>query len=107
MIKVSSDATLKKYGLSKEDWIALAEGQGWKCAICGVEPSTGRLCVDHQHGIKGWKKMKPEIKKTYVRGLLCWTCNRLIVGRGVTLKRLRSAVTYLENFETRLTSGQS
>jgi hypothetical protein len=40
--------------------------------------------------------MPPERRKTHVRALLCWTCNLMLVGRGVTLAKLRAAVAYLE-----------
>lgn len=88
-------ATLKKYGLSAQEWQAMHDAQQGLCAICGLAPGTGRLCVDHRH-IKGWKKMPPERRKLYVRALLCWTCNLMLVGRGVTLSKLRAAVAYLE-----------
>lgn len=90
-----SPETLKKYGLSAQDWQAMHDAQGGKCAICLTSPGTGRLCVDHRH-VPGWKKMPPERRKTHVRALLCWTCNLMLVGRGVTLPKLRAAVAYLE-----------
>jgi hypothetical protein len=91
----ASDHTLKKYGLSAAEWDAMYQEQGGVCAICLKAPGTGRLCVDHCH-VKGWKKMPPERRKLYVRQLLCWTCNLMLVGRGVTLAKLRAAVAYLE-----------
>lgn len=50
----------KHYGISKEDFDALLEKQGGKCAICHREE---RLAVDHNH------------ESGHVRGLLCWRCN--------------------------------
>lgn len=87
--------------MTESDFVSLWAKQGGKCAICGNSPTTGRLCIDHQHGIKGYKKLPPEIRRKYTRGLLCWTCNRLIVGRGVTLERLQKAVQYIQGFNER------
>lgn len=87
--------TLNKYGLSAAEWQAMHDVQGGACAICRITPTTGLLCVDHRHA-RGWKKLPPEKRKTYVRGLLCWTCNLMLVGRGVTLAKLRAAIAYLE-----------
>lgn len=62
---------LKRYGLTPEDYDALAEAQGNACAIC-LEPgdldaaSQHRLGVDHDH-VTG-----------RVRGLLCRPCNRAV-----------------------------
>lgn len=94
-------ATLNKYGLTPADWLSIVENQNYSCPICGVEfDGERRMNIDHYH-VKGFKKMSPEKKRKYVRGVLCWTCNRLIVGRGVTIPRLRNATTYLEEFEKR------
>lgn len=92
--------TLKKYGLEINDWKELLACQGYRCLICGNTPSTGRFVTDHYH-VQNYKKMSPEKKRLYIRGLLCWTCNRLIVGRGVTIMRLEKALIYLKKFEDR------
>lgn len=93
-MKAPSAVTLAKYGLSAAAWRRMYVAQNGQCAICGKEPGTGRLCVDHQH-VKGWKRMAPAERRKYVRGLLCWTCNLYLVGRGVTVQRLRQALAYL------------
>ena len=57
------------YGITIQQYQALYEAQGGVCCIC--RRATGRskaLAVDHDH------------KTGYVRGLLCSTCNRKIVG---------------------------
>ena len=79
-------------------WNQIAKKQGFKCGICGKEPSTGRLCIDHEHAI-GWKKMSAARRKLYVRGLLCWVCNHYIVGRGVTTEKLKAAVIYMNEYD--------
>ena len=57
--------TLASYGLTLDEYQAMVEKQGGRCAICKNPPlvSTGRLSVDHHHGTG------------QVRGLLCATCN--------------------------------
>src|SRR5687767_4998087 len=69
-IKVPSAATLKKYGLSAEEWLQLLADQGNVCFICQKYPSTGRLCVDHYH-VPKWKSLPPEQRKLWIRGILC------------------------------------
>lgn len=95
--------TLAKYGMTAEDWLAILEKQGGVCAICGKCPSSGRFNVDHQHVGPGghWKKLPPHRRRERVRGLLCWTCNHLCVGRGVTVAKLKAAAAYLERFASR------
>jgi hypothetical protein len=57
-----------RYGITREQWEALFERQGRKCAIC---PSTSPRAkrgwhTDHDHGTGA------------VRGILCGPCNRLV-----------------------------
>lgn len=59
----------------------LAEQAGG-CAICGAEPKTRRLHVDHDH------------KTGAVRGLLCYRCNRALP-HYLGAEWLRDAIGYL------------
>jgi hypothetical protein len=95
-----SEATLKKYGLSEEEWRVILEAQGGTCFVCKLVPTKGRLCIDHEH-VKGWKKMPPEKRKLYVRGLLCWVCNHYYLGRGINISKAKNVAVYLENFALR------
>lgn len=63
---------------------AMLIAQGGVCAICGNPPKTRRLHVDHDH------------KTGRVRGLLCFTCNRFLLGYYATPAKLRAAADYLE-----------
>ena len=63
---------------------ALLTAQGGVCAICGKPPKTRRLHVDHDH------------QTGRVRGLLCFTCNRFVLGKYATAAKLRAAADYLE-----------
>lgn len=64
------DARLwKKYKITSLDYENRLKVQLGRCAICQRLPKTKRLCVDHDH------------KSLLVRGLLCYTCNRKLIGR--------------------------
>jgi hypothetical protein len=100
VIQVPSQATLRKYGLSENDWKKLLEEQESVCFVCKQTPSSNRLCVDHEH-VRGWKKLPPEKRKLYVRGLLCWRCNTTFVGRGITIERATNVAAYLQRYQQR------
>lgn len=57
---------MAKYDLTVEEFDAMLQEQGYKCAICRREqcPSYGILSVDHDHSTGS------------VRGLLCASCNK-------------------------------
>lgn len=93
-------ATLKKYGITREEWIFILKRQGKVCAICGRLPRSGRMVVDHEH-VKGWEDMAPEQRKKFVRGVLCRLCNGYKV-RGMSLMTARTITTYLEAHLNRL-----
>lgn len=100
MIVEPSKATLRKYGLTLGEWKAILDRQGRICPICEKEPSTGRFVVDHFHA-RGWKKMTPEKRKTYVRGLTCWYCNRWYMSRNMTIEKASNIQNYLLQYEWR------
>ena len=60
----------------------LLEAQGGGCAICGAEPKTRKLDIDHDH------------QTMQVRGLLCHRCNRALPS-WVTVAWLEKAIIYL------------
>ena len=96
-----SQATLKKYGLTQEEWDAILKRQGNICPICEKTPKAGRYYTDHKH-VPKYKELPAEERKKLVRGLLCYVCNNRILTRGVTIRKLRNAADYLERFEERL-----
>lgn len=100
LIKIPSKPTLKKYGLDLPSWKAIAERQGYICGACGKAPSTGVLCIDHEH-VKGWKKMPDKQRARHVRGLLCYMCNRFYCARGMTINKAMGVVAYLTLYEKR------
>ena len=100
MIITPKKATLKRYGLSEPEWLEMLERQGGVCAICQKEPPNKRLCTDHHH-VPKWKKMPPQQRKLYVRGLLCAYCNLRLLRKGWTLAKLERAVIYMKEYEQR------
>ena len=76
---------LKKYGLTKEQWLALFKAPGGRCAICGSRTSGRQIpwATDHSH------------KTGEARGILCHDCNLLIGYAYDSIKLLRKAIRYL------------
>lgn len=74
------------YGISVQQYESLLEEQGGGCAICGKTPEEeGRnLAVDHDHGTGE------------IYGILCATCNRVLVGKIREPEAFKSAAKYLE-----------
>lgn len=95
-IKTPSKATLKKYGLSEQEWIEMFKAQGQKCPICGQ--ADKKWVIDHHH-VKGWKKMCSTDRKKYVRGILCTFCNYRLLPKGMTKEKAKNIVSYLETFD--------
>lgn len=100
MITEPTKVTLKKYGLNIGEWRMMLDEQGGVCAICGREPSSGRMHIDHVH-TRGWKKMRPEQRKKFVRGLCCQFCNRFYMSRNMTIQKSRNITLYLLRYEQR------
>lgn len=85
MAKLSKLYTVKEINVIREKLIA---EHGDKCAICQKPRSTfkKRLSVDHAH------------KSGRIRGLLCYRCNKFIVGRH-TIESARSLLNYLLKYD--------
>lgn len=74
------------YGLSPEEFKELYEFQGKQCFICHLaKGKTRNLHVDHDHSIENRRKS--------IRGLLCSTCNRILIGR-YDVAALQRAIEY-------------
>lgn len=77
----------KTYSISYSTYLDLYEFQGRRCFICGKQPKTLRLAVDHDH------------KTGQVRGLLCSgqrSCNHDVLGNISDLPMAQRLVIYLE-----------
>jgi len=72
------------YGLSRNDYTVLLDGQGGCCAICR-EPAAGELALaaDHDHATGA------------IRGLLCSRCNNGLGSFRDDPELLRTAVDYV------------
>ena len=57
-------ATLRRFGLTPQDYARLFIAQDGKCGICRRPPASRALDIDHDH------------KTREIRGLLCHRCNR-------------------------------
>lgn len=80
----------KTYGISLRDYNRMLLLQGKKCAIC-QKPATAfknRLAIDHNH------------KTGKVRGLLCFYCNKRMVGRN-TIETAEKILNYLLKYDVR------
>lgn len=78
------------YRITVEQFDALLSKQKNSCAICGEHSSSFKkgLAVDHCHDTGE------------IRGILCGTCNRWIVGATKTPELLRKAADYIEKSRT-------
>lgn len=82
------------YGLTIEQYLDIAEEQGFVCAVCGKENfamginHSGLLVVDHNHN------------SGEVRGLLCHNCNRALGLLQDSIPYLTNAISYLEGATT-------
>lgn len=93
-------ATLRRYGLTADDWLGLLRAQGWRCPICRKSGAAVRWNTDHDH-VPGWKTKPPEERRRYVRGVLCAYCNyRRVPSRMPAAEALRIA-DYLRAYERR------
>lgn len=99
-------STLAKYGGTPERWQALLDSQGGVCGVCRTLPSPSkrdgkiRLVLDHEH-VRGWKKLPPEERWQFVRGLTCWWCNTAYLARGITIAKAQGVVDYLTRYAER------
>lgn len=82
--------SLRRFGLTPVQYVAILAAQGGRCYVCGVAPDGKRLSIDHDHAM-------PEGPDS-VRGLLCNECNynRLPIF-GEDVEMLRRAISYLES----------
>ena|SRR3990167_9839002 len=81
----SRNAYLKRtYGISQKIYKAMLKDQAGVCFICHRPPKPGKvLHIDHDHATGR------------VRGLLCWKCNKQVIGRNRDPEIHTRAATYL------------
>lgn len=77
--KVKNTRLLKTYGITLDEYNQKLKEQGGVCAICKLPPKNRSLCVDHLHE-KDKKGKQVRGNKEAVRGLVCYFCNKYVIG---------------------------
>lgn len=83
-VRKQLERRLKELGFTREQYTALVEAQGGKCAICAKPLGRGEFCLDHSHSTG------------VVRGILCRRCNLGVGQFSDDPILLRTAAAYLE-----------
>lgn len=99
-IRPPAPATLRRYGLTALDWLALLSGQGWRCPVCRKTGAAVKWNTDHDH-VPGWAKRTPEERRRYVRGVLCAFCNHRRVNSRMSAAEAARIADYLAAYEAR------
>lgn len=60
-------SSLRRFGLTPAEYVALLDAQDGVCFICGADPGGQRLRIDHDHELPAGRDS--------IRGLLCNECN--------------------------------
>lgn len=82
---------MKNYGITEAEYKLLLDYTDGTCWICSKPPKEGKnLSVDHDHQVeKTWG-----IRES-IRGILCFMCNRRLIGR----RRREHAELYRSAYE--------
>jgi hypothetical protein len=98
-IRLPTQPTVAKYGMGRLEWLLMLRDQGWKCPI--RDHFVREFVTDHEH-VRGWKKMPPDERRGYVRGLVCRGDNYFVLSRHIDTSQLALRVaSYLKNYEGR------
>lgn len=71
---------IKRYGITVRDKELMLEKQKYCCACCEKPFGGKKAYVDHEHCL-GYSRLPPEEKRNYIRGLLCYICNKWLVAK--------------------------
>lgn len=87
-LKPRTASSLRKYGLTVEQWKEMLAKGGGRCWICGKGGLTKHLSVDHDHALE---------KEGFLvaRGLLCVRCNRALAAWEWSDEVIQKAIDYL------------
>jgi hypothetical protein len=99
-VKIPTPKTFDKYGWTLLDWLQTLAEQDWRCPICDKAPPSGKYVTDHEH-VRGWAAMPDEQRRLYVRGLTCWTCNRYLLARSISIETAERVALYLRRYAAR------
>ncbi|WP_081491225.1 endonuclease domain-containing protein [Mycolicibacterium phlei] len=83
--------TLKKFNLTRADYLEMFNAQDGRCAICLSPPKKTRLAIDHDHSCCPGNGSCGKC----IRGLLCAGCN---VQLGTIERFLDLALDYLKEY---------
>lgn len=89
---------LEHYGIDEDEYNRMLKTQGGVCKICGHPKKTRNLAVDHKHQLN-FKKMKNSEKRKYLRGILCWKCNKGLELFNDNPQHLQNASQYLIDWQ--------
>ena len=82
------------YSITAAEYAAILAAQGGACFVCRRKPGAKRLAVDHDHSCCPG----PVSCGRCVRGLLCRSCNRDVLGHlKDSVAALLRAVEYLQH----------
>jgi hypothetical protein len=91
--KVGHTNNLKRFGLTPEQYIDLANAQNNVCKICGKEEKQNRrLSVDHDHSCCSDQTSCGKC----IRGLLCSHCNKVLGLVNDNIETLKKMIEYLK-----------
>lgn len=94
---------LKKYGLTRDDYVNLEKSQNGVCKICGEsEKYNKRLSVDHDRSCCSGQGSCGKC----IRGLLCSTCNKVLGQVNDDKVLLQKMIDYLDFSGNQITISQ-
>jgi hypothetical protein len=99
-IKPPGPATLRRYGITAEEWLTLLAAQGWRCPVCHKTGAAVKWNTDHDH-VPGWKAKPAHERAAYVRGVLCAYCNHRRVNSRMSATEAQRIADYLAAYEAR------
>ncbi len=99
-IRPPGPSTLRRYGLTADEWLALMKAQGWRCPVCLKSGAAVRWNTDHDH-VPRWAARPPAERKRFVRGVLCAYCNFRRVNSRMPAVEAQRIADYLRRYEER------
>ena len=102
------ESKYRRYNISKDEFDRMLASQRGRCAICGRTAEEAhvdgkQLFVDHDHTCCGGGRSCGRC----VRKLLCRVCNMGIGLFEESIHRLRAAIAYLEEHQSKNDNGNS
>lgn len=94
--KNNSDISIKRHGITQEQFDTLLIQQGGVCASCKGDSPQGnysRFCIDHDHNCCPGKYSCGKC----IRGLLCGPCN--LVAGAIEHRNYANVLTYLRTYK--------